>query len=81
LISKRSIDALKAIPPILSPMPCGVLIVNGNHLKEAQQHFAAAVKSGRERPIVRELQIAAIIGLRGRREDQLIRVCNEMRKK
>src|SRR5207248_938152 len=36
------------------------LIVNGNHIAEAQQHFAAALKSGRERKFVRELHLAAL---------------------
>lgn len=57
------------------------LIVNGNHLAEAQQHFAAALKSGRERKFVRGLQLAALQWV-GADENQieLIRVCNEMRK-
>ena len=57
------------------------LIVNGNHIAEAQQHFAAALKSGRERKFVRELQLAALQWV-GADENQveLIRVCNEMRK-
>jgi HEAT repeat protein len=57
------------------------LIVNGNHLAEAQQHFAAALKSGRERQFVRKLQLAALQWV-GADENQieLIRVCNEMRK-
>jgi len=57
------------------------LIVNGNHIAEAQQHFAAALKSGRERKYVRELQLAALQWV-GADENQveLIRVCNEMRK-
>jgi HEAT repeat protein len=57
------------------------LIVNGNHLAAAQQHFAAALQSGRERKFVRELQLAALQWV-GADENQieLIRVCNEMRK-
>ena len=57
------------------------LIVNGNHIAEAQQHFAAALNSGRERKFVRELQLAALQWV-GADENQveLIRVCNEMRK-
>ncbi len=57
------------------------LIVNGNHIAEAQQHFAAALKSGRERKFVRELQLAALQWV-GADENQveLIRVCNDMRK-
>jgi HEAT repeat protein len=57
------------------------LIVNGNHVAEAQQRFAAALNSGRERKFVRELQLAALQWV-GADENQveLIRVCNEMRK-
>ena len=57
------------------------LIVNGNHVAEAQQHFAAALKSGRERKFVRELQLAALQWVRAdENQVELIRVCNEMRK-
>jgi HEAT repeat protein len=57
------------------------LIVDGNHLREAKQHFAAAVKSGRERPFVRQYQLAALEWV-GEDENkmELIRVCNDMRK-
>ncbi len=57
------------------------LIVDGNHVAEAQQHFAAALKSGREHKFVRDLQLAALQWI-GAAENQieLIRVCNEMRK-
>lgn len=75
-------DALESDPanPFAHAMWGHWLIVNGNHLKEAQQHFAAAVKSGRERPIVRELQIAALEWVSEDEEKiELIRVCNEMR--
>jgi hypothetical protein len=37
------------------------LIVKGDRLTEAEQQFAAAVKSGRQRPFVRSLQLARII--------------------
>ncbi|MGH8613828.1 MAG: HEAT repeat domain-containing protein, partial [Gammaproteobacteria bacterium] len=57
------------------------LIVIGNHLAEAQQHFAAALKGGRERKFVRELQLAALQwGGADENAVELIRVCNEMRK-
>jgi hypothetical protein len=76
-------DAIERDPanPFANAMLGHWLITNGNHLKEAQQHFAAAVKSGRERPIVRKLQIAALEWY-SKDEDktELIRVCNEMRK-
>jgi hypothetical protein len=57
------------------------LIVNGDHLNEARQQFAAAVKSGRERRFVRRFQLAALEWV-GQEENQfeLIRVCNQMRK-
>lgn len=57
------------------------LIVNGNNIAEAQQHFAAALKSRRERKFVRELQLAALQWVRAdENQVELIRVCNEMRK-
>lgn len=57
------------------------LIVNGNHLAEAQRHFIEALKSGRKRRIVREFQLAALqwVGTDENRIE-LIRACNEMRK-
>jgi len=76
-------DALESDPanPFAHAMWGHWLIVNGNSLREAQQHFAAAVKSGRERPFVRKLQLAALEWV-SEEDDQieLIRVCNEMRK-
>jgi HEAT repeat protein len=57
------------------------LIVNGNHVAEAQQHFAAALKGGRERKFVRKLQLAALQSFEAdENKVELIRVCNEMRK-
>ena len=57
------------------------LIINDNDMTEAQQHFAAALKSGRERKFVRELQLAALQWVRTDENGvELIRVCNEMRK-
>jgi hypothetical protein len=57
------------------------LIVDGNQIAEAQQHFAAALKGGRERKFVRELQLAALQWVRAdENQVELIRVCNEMRK-
>ena len=82
-IETRYRDALESDPanPFAHAMLGHWLIANGNHLKEAQQHFAAAVKSGRERPIVRKLQIAALEWVSEDEEKtELIRVCNEMRK-
>lgn len=75
-------DALESDPanPFAHAMWGHWLIVNGDHLKEAQQHFAAAVKSGRERPFVRKLQLAALEGASAEEKIELIGVCNEMRK-
>jgi HEAT repeat protein/cell division protein FtsL len=57
------------------------LIVNGNHIAEAKQHFAAALKNGREHKYVRALQLAALQWVGGDENSvELIRVCNEMRK-
>lgn len=57
------------------------LIANGDHLAEAKAQFAAALRSGREQPFVRSLQLAA---LQWSKTDQstieLIRACNDMRK-
>jgi hypothetical protein len=35
------------------------LVAGGNHLADAETQFAAALKTGHERPFVRELQLAA----------------------
>jgi HEAT repeat protein len=57
------------------------LIVNGNHITEAQQHFTAALQGERERKFVRALQLAALQLFRAdENKVELIRVCNEMRK-
>jgi hypothetical protein len=57
------------------------LIVKGNHLTEAEQRFAAAVKSGRQRPFVRTLQLAALRWVYTEdNQIELARVCSEMRK-
>ncbi len=57
------------------------LIVDGNHLAEAQTQFTAALQSGRERPFVRMLQLAALQWDKTDKNTiELIRVCNEMRK-
>jgi hypothetical protein len=82
-IDKKYRDALENDPanPFAHAMWGHWLIVNGDHLKEAQQHFAAAVRSGRERPFVRQLQLAAIEWVpEEENKIELIRVCNEMRK-
>jgi hypothetical protein len=82
-IDKKYRDALENDPanPFAHAMLGHWLIVNGDHLQEAQQHFAAAVSSGRERPFVRQLQLAAIEWVpEEQNKIELIRVCNEMRK-
>lgn len=57
------------------------LLADGNHVAEAQARFAAALKGGRERPFVRNLQLAALQwGTTDKNTIELIRVCNEMRK-
>jgi hypothetical protein len=57
------------------------LIANGRHLDDAKTHFAAALKSGREKAFVREWQFAALEWNSSVDDDfELIRVCNDMRK-
>ena len=49
-------------------------------LRDAKVHFAAALASGRERPFVRHLEIAALLWRRDSdTDDELIRVVNEAR--
>jgi HEAT repeat protein len=82
-IEEKYHDALKNDPanPFAHAMWGHWLIVKGDHLKEAQQHFAAAVSSGRQREFVRRLQLAAIEWVpKEENEIELIRTCNEMRK-
>jgi hypothetical protein len=53
---------------------------SGGNLEDADQHFATALKSGRERPYVRRLQLA---GLANKNDDtadlDMLRVANDMR--
>jgi hypothetical protein len=57
------------------------MLWNGADLEQANRHFAAALRSGRERAYVRRLQLAA---LANRREAaghlEMLRVANDMRK-
>jgi tetratricopeptide (TPR) repeat protein len=54
---------------------------NGGDLEDANRHFAAAVRSGRERPYVRRLQLAALANMPdGEGDFEMLRVVNEMRK-
>jgi hypothetical protein len=53
---------------------------NGGNLDEADRHFGAALKSGRERPYVRRLQLAALANRRDDAADLgMLRVANDMR--
>lgn len=53
---------------------------NGGNLEEADQHFATALKSGRERPYVRRLQLSALANENDDTADlDMLRVANDMR--
>ncbi|MFL5494808.1 MAG: hypothetical protein ACJ8DC_10545 [Gemmatimonadales bacterium] len=57
------------------------MLWNGGAVEEANQHFARALRSGRERPYVRRLQLAALANRSdGPGEAEMIRVANDMRK-
>jgi hypothetical protein len=57
------------------------ILWNGGNLEEANRHLATAVRSGRERPYVRRLQLAALANARDGASDlEMLRVANEMRK-
>jgi len=57
------------------------ILWQGGSLDSANEHFAAALASGRERAYVRDLQIAALNDLQREDSDKaLLRVANEMRK-
>ena len=82
-IDEKYSEALRLDPdnPFAHAMRGHWLIVNGDHLMEAQQEFAAALKSGRERQFVRKLQLAALQWVRTDEDMfEIIRVFNEMRK-
>jgi hypothetical protein len=54
---------------------------NGGSLEDANGHFATALRSGRERPYVRRLQLAALANRRDGHSDlEMLRVANDMRK-
>jgi hypothetical protein len=57
------------------------MLQNGQSLTEATQHFDTAVATGKARPLVRQMQLGALIDLdkTGARA-QLIKVANDMRK-
>jgi tetratricopeptide (TPR) repeat protein len=57
------------------------LLQRGGQLTEAKQHFDLAVQSGRDRPLVRQLQLGAMIyNDDAQTRAELTRVANEMRK-
>ncbi len=57
------------------------ILWNGGNLEDANRHFATALRSGRERPYVRRLQLAALANMpEGTGDLELLRVANDMRK-
>jgi hypothetical protein len=56
------------------------MLWNGGNLEDAKRHFASALKSGRERPYVRHLELAALANMRDAGDLEMLRVANEMRK-
>ena len=57
------------------------MLWNGADLDEANRHFAAALRSGRERAYVRRLQLAALANRRDAAGSlEMLRVANDMRK-
>ncbi len=57
------------------------LLQTGGSLPEAAAHFRTALKTGRERPYVRVMQIGGLLGVDNSAADvELVRAANEMRK-
>lgn len=57
------------------------LLWNQGSTEEAGRHFAAALRSGRERPYVRRLQLAALANMSDDAGDlEIVRVANDMRR-
>jgi tetratricopeptide (TPR) repeat protein len=56
------------------------MLWNGGKLEDANRHFVSALRSGRERPYVRHLELAALTNMRGAGDLEMLRVANEMRK-
>jgi tetratricopeptide (TPR) repeat protein len=57
------------------------ILWNGGSLEDANRHFATALRSGRERPYLRGLQLAALANMpEGRGDLDMLRVVNDMRK-
>ncbi len=82
-IAKSYQDAVKLDPnnPYANAMWAHWILWQNGDAKQAEEHFAAALESGRARPFVRELQLAAYRNVRSPENDaELLRVSNEMRK-
>jgi tetratricopeptide (TPR) repeat protein len=82
-IAKSYQDAVKLDPhnPYANAMWGHWILWQNGDAKEAKEHFAVALESGRVRPYVRELQLAAHRNVRSPENDaELLRVSNEMRK-
>jgi tetratricopeptide (TPR) repeat protein len=56
------------------------MLWNGGSPEDANRHFASALRSGRERPYVRHLELAALTNMTDAGELEMLRVANEMRK-
>lgn len=57
------------------------MLQNGQSLTEASQHFDTAVTTGKARPLVRQMQLGALIDLdKAGARAQLVKVANDMRK-
>ena len=82
-IAKSYQDAVKLDPhnPYANAMWAHWILWQNGDATQAKEHFAAALESGRARPFVRELQLAAYRNVRSPENDaELLRVSNEMRK-
>ncbi|MGH8509541.1 MAG: TIR domain-containing protein [Gammaproteobacteria bacterium] len=55
------------------------ILTSHGSIEDAKGHFEPALASGRERPYVRELQIAALLNGSEALEDEAMRVVNDMR--
>jgi hypothetical protein len=56
------------------------MLWNGGNLEDANRHFVSALRSGREQPYVRHLELAALTNMGDAGELEMLRVANEMRK-
>ncbi len=58
-----------------------VLLQTGGSLQEAVGHFTTALKTGKERPLVRTMQIGGLLGMESSASaSELIKAANDMRK-